>query len=325
MKKFLITLAAALLLCSGAGVLLPSCSSSAPREREDTDVTDTDVMIVTDALDREVRVNRKPARVASLLGSFADLWVLAGGELCAAAEDAWEDFGLELAHAVNIGGAHSPSLEMLLSADPDLVLASASTASHVAMLTPLEMAGITVIYLNVDNFADYLAMLDICTDLTGRKDLYEQNGLRVQEQIQAIKAAYDAATPTERERTVLLLRASSGSVKAKGSEGTILGEMLADMGCINVADSDKSLLEALSVEAVIREEPYRIFVVTMGASTEAALASLEKLMEENPAWGTLEAVRQGRLHVMEKTLFNLKPNDRWGEAYRKLYEALIQD
>ena len=292
---------------------------SAPKTEEEAGIS------YTDALGRTVVLPLRPQRVAALLGSFAEVWVLAGGELCAAAEDAFEDFGLEQGSAVNLGGAHSPGEEALLASEPQLVLASASTASHVAMLTPLEMAGITVIYLNVDNFADYLAMLDICTDLTGRKDLYEQNGLRVQEQIQAIKAAYDAATPTERERTVLLLRASSGSVKAKGSEGTILGEMLADMGCINVADSDKSLLEALSVEAVIREEPYRIFVVTMGASTEAALASLEKLMEENPAWGTLEAVRQGRLHVMEKTLFNLKPNDRWGEAYRKLYETLIQE
>ncbi len=320
MKRYVITLAAALLLCVTAGTLLASCGTApAPSEREDT------VLTITDALDREVRVNPKPTRVAALLGSFADVWVLAGGELCAAAEDAWEDFGLELTNAVNIGGAHSPNLEMLLSADPDLVLASASTASHVEMLAPLEAVGITVIYFNVDNFDDYLSMLDTCTDLTGRKDLYEQNGLKVGEQIQAIKDTYAASDPTEGERTILLLRASSGSVKAKGSEGTILGEMLADMGCVNIADSDNSLLEHLSVEAVIREEPHRIFVVTMGSNTQAAMASLETLMAENPAWGTLEAVREGRLHVMEKSLFNLKPNDRWGEAYQKLYETLIQD
>ena len=50
----------------------------------------------TDALGREVSVPKSPKRVAALLGSFADVWVLSGGELCAAAEDAREDFGLEL-------------------------------------------------------------------------------------------------------------------------------------------------------------------------------------------------------------------------------------
>ena len=60
----------------------------------------------------------------------------------------------------------------------------------------------------------------------------------------------------------------------------------------------------------------------MGSDTEAAKASLENMMRENPAWGTLKAVRENRLHRMEKALFNLKPNARWAEAYEKLYETL---
>jgi iron complex transport system substrate-binding protein len=113
-------------------------------------------------------------------------------------------------------------------------------------------------------------------------------------------------------------------VKAKGSSGTILGEMLADMGCINIADSDTSLLENLSVEAVIREEPHHIFVVTMGSNTEAAKQLLENMMKENPAWSTLDAVKNGRLHMMDKTLFNLKPNARFAESYEILYEKLTK-
>ena len=76
--------------------------------------------------------------------------------------------------------------------------------------------------------------------------------------------------------------------------------MLADLGCINIADSDTSLLEALSVESVIRQEPYRIFVVTMGDDTEKAIDNLNRLMDENPAWGSLRAVTEGRLHVMDR-------------------------
>ena len=277
----------------------------------------------TDALGRTVTVN-DPQRVASLLGSFADVWVLSGGSLCAAAEDAWEDFGLELKDAVNIGGAHSPSLELLLSAEPDFVLASASTASNLEMRETLEAAGITVAYFDVDNFSDYLHMLHICTDITGRKDLYEQNGAHLQAQIETIKEQYSQENIPDAQRTVLLLRAASGFVKAKGSTGTILGEMLADMGCINIADSDTSLLENLSVEAVIRAQPYHVFVVTMGSNTEAAKETLNSMLRENPAWSSLEAIGQGRLYIMDKTLFNLKPNERWAEAYGKLYETLTR-
>jgi iron complex transport system substrate-binding protein len=192
------------------------------------------------------------------------------------------------------------------------------------MKESLDAMGITVAYFDVDNFDDYLKMLDICTDITGRKDLYEQNGLAIKEQIDEIKTEYKNADIPDGERKVLLLRAASSFVKAKGSSGTILGEMLSSMGCINIADSDTSLLENLSVEAVIREEPHHIFVVTMGSDTEAARQSLENMMKENPTWGMLEAVKCGRLHVMDKTLFNLKPNARWAESYEILYEKLTK-
>lgn len=280
-------------------------------------------LIFTDALGREVTVEKAPERVAALIGSFADIWVLSGGSVCAAVDEAWDDFALDMPDAVHIGGAHSPNLELLLAAEPDFVIASASTASNVDMLDVLTNAGISVAYFDVDNFEDYLSMLAICTDITGRKDLYAQNGLSLQTQIETMKANFARLNLSENQRTVLLLRAHSGSVKAKGSEGTILGEMLADLGCINIADNDTALLETLSVESIIRQNPYRIFVVTMGDHTEKAVQNLYQMMDENPAWGTLDAVAAGRLHLMDRKLFNTKPNVRWAESYEKLYELFL--
>ena len=311
-NKILCLFTAVTLLAS----LLGGCSQS----NESSEISDT--VTFTDALDRSVTVNKSPQRVAALLGSFADTWVLSGGEICAAAEDAWDDYGLELKDAVNLGGAHSPSLESLLSADPDFVIASASTKADVEMKETLENAGITVAYFDVDNFNDYLAMLKICTDITGRNDLYEQNGEKVKEEIEKIKKDFSSANLTEEKRTVLLLRTSASLLKAKGSEGTVLGEMLNDLNLINIADSDETLLENLSVESVIRQEPYRIFAVSMG-DEDAAKKNLSKTMEENPAWGKLNAVAQDRLHIMDKKLFNLKPNANWAKAYEELVEILL--
>lgn len=288
----------------------------------ETDTPDGDSVSFTDALDRDVCVKKDPKRVCALIGSFADVWMLSGGTLCAAPRDASEDFGIDMTGIVNIGGAHSPSLELVIASEPDLVLASASTVSNVEMLDTLTSLGITVVFFDVDNFGDYLSMLDICTQVTGRRDLYKKNGTDLLDGINAVKARYASDNVSENERRVLLLRASSGSVKAKGSRGTILGEMLSDMGCVNIADSDKSLLETLSVEAVIASEPHYIFVTTMGNDSEAARDSLNSMINSNPAWSTLSAVKDGRMYIMDKKLFNLKPNARWAEAYEVLYEAL---
>ena len=305
-----------------AAMLLTFCGCTSNNQKDITTAENADRITFADDLEREVTVSKSPQKVAALIGSFADVWILAGGSICAAPEDAWSDFGLELGDAVNLGGAHSPSLEQLLSADPDFVIASASTAADVDMKDVLENAGIAVAYFDVDCFEDYLNMLNICTDITGRKDLYEQNGLNIQKKIDNIKIDMKNKNVPEEPRTVLMLRAASGFVKAKGSKGTILGEMLSDMGCINIADSDKSLLENLSIESIINANPYHIFVVTMGDDTEAAKRSLSRIMEENPAWNDLDAVKENRMHFMDKKLFNLKPNVRWADAYEQLYEIL---
>lgn len=308
-------LAALLSLC----LLFASCDAvSGGYVMEDAD----DTVSFTDALGRAVKVKKNPERVAALLGSFADVWMLSGGELCAAAEDAWDDFALPLDGALSLGGAHSPSTEILISAEPDLVLASAATASNVEMKDMLESMGIPVIYFRVECFEDYLFMLDICTSITGRRDLYEKNGLEIKKTVDGIKELYANSDIPVEERRVLLLRASSTTVKAKGSEGTVLGEMLRDVGCINIADGDGGLLENLSIEAIMREEPYHIFATTMGSDTQKAVELLEEIINGSPAWSSLEAVRGGRVHVMDKKLFNLKPNARWGEAYERLYEIL---
>ena len=309
--KLILKIFSLLLAVTTVTLFMTSCNKN--------EQVENDGITVTDALDRQVTVKKEPERVAALIGSFADVWTLAGGKICAAPIDAWEDFSLDLPDAVNIGGAHSPSLEKLVASDPELVIASASTASNVEMKDSLENMGIQVIYFDVDNFYDYLYMLDICTDITGRKDLYKQNGADIQTQIEDIKNRY-----TKNEK-ILLLRASSTTVKAKGSYGTVLGEMLMDMGCENIADSNKALLENLSIEAVIKNEPGSIFVVTMGNDSEKASESLKNLFAENPVWQSLCAVKEKKVYIMDKKLFNLKPNSRWAEAYQELYEKLIEE
>ena len=310
MRKHLITL---LLLVS---LVLSSCVSSLPRDEVD------ETLSFVDDLGRTVTVSTSVGRVACLLGSFADVWMLSGGNVCATVSDAWDTLSLELGTATNLGGAHSPSLEMLIASQPDFVIASASTASHLAMREVLEALSIPVAYFDVDNVDDYLSMLKICTDLTGREDLYLQNGLILKDGIEALKSKY-AEKEFTIEKKVLLLRASSTGVKVKGNQGTILGEMLADFGTVNIADYNPTLLEHISMEVILSEDPYHIFVVTMGADTELALSVFESLMRENPAWASLGAVEAGRVHIMEKALFNLKPNARYLEAYETLYQTLL--
>ena len=272
-----------------------------------------------DDLGRIVTVSN-PKRVACLLGSFAQVWQLAGGEVVATADDAWDDLKLELPEdCVNLGNTKELSLELLLSANPDFILARANTRQNLEWKETLEATGIPTAYFDVSDFGDYLRLLELCTNLTGRKDLYEQHGLAVREQIGDV---LEQAKKRGTAPSVLCMRASATMVTVKNSEDNVLGEMLKSLGCVNIADSDSALLENLSLEKILEEDPDYIFIVQRGDNAEGMKAYVENMMQENPAWLELTAVQQGRLYFMDKNLYNLKPNHRWGEAYEKLEEIL---
>ena len=274
----------------------------------------------TDDLGRSVTIPQNPQRVAAMIGSFADIWCLAGGAdmLAAAADDTFRKFDLPIGEdTINLGATKEPSLEKLLYAGTDLVLASCSTAQNVALEPVFAEMGLNAVYFDVDNFEDYLRMLRVCTQLTGCEENYARYGEAVKAQVDAARARADGSRPT-----VLYIRASGSSCRVKGSEGSVLGEMLADMDCVNIADSEESLLENLSLEAILMADPDYIFIVEQSADPDAAKAVLEKTLFSNPAWQTLTAVREGRYYMMDGRLFNLKPNSRWGEAYEQLAEIL---
>jgi len=300
-------------------LFLAGCTSrELPSETEKQAETDSAV-VFTDDLGRRVAVE-PPRRVAAMIGSFADIWCLAGGRdtLAAAANDAWTSFDLGLDDAVaNLGAIKEPSLEVLLASEPDLILASCNTTANVELLDTFERSGIPAAYFDVQSFSDYLGMLEICTRLTGCPENYEKYGTDIQVQVDAAVARQDGSAPT-----VLCVRATGSSCKVKGSRDFLLGEMLADLGCVNIADSESALLEELSLDAIIADDPDYIFAVLQGADPTDAQAMLEASLLSNPAWSGLRAVQEGRFYTLDNALYNLKPNARWGDAYEKLADIL---
>ncbi len=319
-------LALCLLLSACSGPAEPAVSTPQPPAVSGSQGPDASIpappegsILVVDHLEQSFSV-QPPQRVACLIGSFTDVWLLAGGEdtLVASAGDAWTSLGLDLGEdVVNLGSVAEPNLELLLAAEPDFVLASLNTKADVALLDTFEELGIPVAYFQVTGFQDYLELLAVCTDLTGQPDNFQRYGVEVLAQIEAAKAKIDGSAPR-----VLYIRASGSSCKVKNSENSVLGEMLADLGCVNIADSQTGLLENLSLEVILAEDPDFIFAVLQGADSAAAEEVLRESLLSNPAWQSLTAVQEGRFHILDKRLYNLKPNGHWGEAYEALADIL---
>lgn len=273
----------------------------------------------TDDLGRELTIPR-PSRVVTLIASFADVWCLAGGaeSLVGVTSAVWTYYDLPLREDVaDLGGTKNLNLEALIACQPELVLASCGTDRNVELEETFDKMGIPVAYFSVNDFEDYLRMLNICTQLTGAEENYNLHGLAVQEELNAALVQADGSAPS-----VLYVRATGSGCKVKNSTDSVLGRMLSRLGCRNIADSEGSLLEELSMEVILREDPEFIFVILQSADPADAQKVLETTLLNQPAWQSLTAVREGRYYVMDPNLYNLKPNGRWGEAYENLADIL---
>lgn len=285
------------------------------------DVSTAEGYTFTDDIGRTVTVTSTD-RVAALLGSHADIWMLAGGTVCATANDAWEDLNLDLSEdTVNLGQTHAPSKDELLAVNPDFVLASSKLSKHLELQETLENAGITVAYFDVSDFKSYLRVLKTLTNITGKHERYEEYGTALETQINSILERHK----DEEAQTVLVLRASAASIRVKNSSGTMLGGMLSDFRCVNIADSDEALLENLSIESILLQNPDKIFFVQTGDDMDSVKENVENMFRENPLWNQLDAVKNGKVYYMDKKLYNMKPNARFAEAYENLEKILYEN
>ncbi len=306
-----------------SAIFLCSCARMDYTDEEPLLSSDTDAeeaWCFTDALGHEVELT-SPKRVISLYGSFAETWILAGGTLLATTQDAVEERGLELGESVEIiGTVKNPDTERIVALDPDFVILSADIAAHVQLEALLDDMQIPHAYFRVDTYQDYLFMLDGFCTLTGRPDLYEEYGKSVEDEIQRILEKIPAESPAP---MVLLIRAYASGAKAKGMDN-LAGVILDDLHADNIVQHHESLLEELSLEAIVEEDPDFIFVSAMGSSEEAMKALKENLMD-NPAWNGLHAVQNEHFILLPKELFHYKPNAKWAESYAYLAQLLYPD
>ncbi len=311
-NKLLYLIAISLLCC----LALTACGTNSDTQQA------TEGYTFTDAIGQEITVNH-PQRVVSLMGSFSEVWILAGGAdtLVGTSYDTVDNRDLGLPEDVAIVGTYqNPNIEEILALNPDFVLLSSETTrtdSHVALKDALSDANITAAYFSVTHFEDYLDMLKICTEIIGNQDAYHSNGTAVQEKITQIISEYKL----DSSPSVLLMVTYSGGIRAQNSE-TMTGRMLADLGCKNILDDYPSMLQDFSVEKIIEVDPDYIFVIPMGNDDALAQKNLKENVESNPAWNNLTAVINDHYILLPKDKFLYKPNANWADSYAYLADIL---
>lgn len=281
----------------------------------------------TDSVGNEITLEKKPEKVAVLFSSYADIWLTAGGEVSITVGDSIErGFCDDSVLLVDSGAGMSIDMELLTSYEPDFVIGSADMSAQLETCEKLNSLGIPSAAFQVESLDDYLAMLKICTDITGNNEAYETYGTNVKAETDALLSKVsEYAAGLEEPVSVLFIRAGSGdsATKAKTAENHFVGMMLSELKTVNIADSAGILSDHLSLEHIVTNQPDIILLVPQG-DEEAAKSYIEDLFSKS-GWRDLDAVASGNYYFLPKDLFHYKPNKNWTESYEYLIDLIYPE
>ena len=278
----------------------------------------------TDDLGRKVTV-KSHKRVVACMGSFADAWQLAGGTLVGASDDAFGHYAVDSSKVSGVGRSTSLNLESIIALKPDFVIMTgisdgkhATGVSQADAESALKEAGIPVAFFKVTTFADYKRMMGTFCAITGRDDLYKKNVTKVGEKIKSAVSTYSVKSKSP---SVLIVSAFSKGLVVQNSSG-MAGAIVRDLGAVNVADEHPSLLSDFSLEAAVEANPDYVLVLAASDDTATAQKYYDQVVGSNSAWQGMDAVKEGRVTMLDAAHFLYKPNADWAESYVLAGKAL---
>ena len=210
------------------------------------------------------------------------------------------DYPPEAARLPTVGGYLTPSVEAVLAARPDLVIAVPSPGNREAVRA-IERAGVRVLVVQDRQLADLWDSIRAIADALGIPEAGERLAADVRGRLDAVRARV-AGRPAAR---VLLVVGHSPLVVSGGA--TLQGELIEIAGGTNVAADVGTAWPQVSLELVVARAPEVIIDAAMGTDEggTALFAGLD----------TVPAVRDKRIvRITADAVFRTGPRVAEGAA-----------
>ncbi|WP_298461766.1 ABC transporter substrate-binding protein [uncultured Mitsuokella sp.] len=313
MKRFVVLCFAllALLVAAGCGPQASAPSSSSG---------DKAFAVIHDAMGREVTLSKKPERIVVTSASFLEPLHEVGGDVVGRPDSKTKmpDYAKDKA---SVGKVYQIDVEKVLSCEPDLVIVN--KGMNEKLVDTLENNGIQTVVLDMKSYDDVKNEVQVLAQITGEQQKGEQLINDMDAKIQAIKDKI----PQDTHRVSIIHTTNQGlSVQL---EGSIAGCTARLLGWDNVAAGMTPLEKnpdaaPYSLETLVEQNPEILFITSMG-KIEEAKAGMEKTMAENPAWQTVDAVKNGRVYYLPQDLFLLSPGIHYPEAVETMAKCVYPE
>ncbi len=265
-------------------------------------------VILIDDLGRTVELPTPPQRIVSLAPSITEtLFAIGAGDQVAGVTD-YCNYPENTQRKARVGGVINPSVETIVSLEPDLILLSmeGNMREDFARLTSLS---VPVFVTNPRNMAGiYKSITDIGA-LTRHKD-------EADELVASMQSRERRITVPARVRVApkVLMIVALQPLIVVGSK-TFLAELLEVAGGRNIAASSPATYPTYSRESVVAENPDVLIVMS------DAMRDTDELMSMFPEWTTINAVRNNRVARIDSDIVS-RPGPRSIDALELLAKII---
>jgi iron complex transport system substrate-binding protein len=317
MKK---RLTEALGLCLVVAAVAGACSQAAPESMSTPTVmpTATDPgptatpepakVALVDDLGTEVEVTQPVERIISLAPSNTEIaFALGLGERLVGVSD-WSDYPAEALEIQKVGTGTEGNLELIVSLDPDLVLAIGGEPVP-EINGQLRDLGFAVLVLAAEDLEGIYNDIELVGQAAGVGVAAEELVADMRERIEAVreKAAEAAAEPLVFYELDATDPTRPWTVGAASWHDDFIG--LA--GGVNLAGEQQSAWVQISAEEIVAQNPG---IIILG---DANWGVTPDSVAERPGWEAIAAVQEGNIHGIDDNLIS-RPGPRVAQGIEEL-------
>ena len=248
-------------------------------------------LVVIDGTGRSITLPAAPRRIVSLVPGVTEMLFAIGAEADLAGRTDFCDFPPAARAKPSVGGMLAPSLELLVSLKPDLVVVTSSGNSDDTRVQ-LERLRLPVYLVDPHGLSDVLRTIERLGDLTGRRARATEVVAGLERRVRAVAERVAART---RPRVLYVVWPDPLIVPGRGAAVT---ELIALAGGASVTADGPDGYPRYSVEAAVAGAPEVIVLARHGAGV-APYAR-----DKWERFAGLPAIRAGRLHAVDGDVFH---------------------
>lgn len=266
-----------------AVILLQGCG------QETTEQSGTGFPItITDDLGRQVTIDKVPERIVSLAPANTEiLFALKLGDKVIGVTQ-YCDYPAEAKDKPKIGGFSTPSAELIVAAQPDLVLA---TGIHKDFIKQLEDANITAVAVESHNLNEVLEKIRLVGQITGAAGAANELVADMQRRIDRITAKVKDL-PGEKKPTVFF--EIWPDPLTTGGAKSFLNSLIVTAGGKNIAGDVKQDWVTYSPEVLLAQDPEVIIFTHHGSSKQTV-----EQVKARKGWEQVAAIKNNHVYSIE--------------------------